>query len=312
MATFEDLIIAVDHLQDDVTTLRNSVTGLTNTIDFRKSQLDSAVQEATLFGLETVLSGYTVGANTAIVSTDNILQAFQKTQGQIDNRPNVSIGTANGLTLSGQQISLELSSSIKNGALSSTDWTTFNNKQNTLSLTTVGNSGASTLVGDTLNIPNYTLSGLGGVPTSRTLTINGTSFDLSADRSWTISAGIAGTIANGQVAFGSGTNTVAGSSTFTFSPTAQLLLNNSVTASSAIARGINFTPILVAAANNDVLVGLDINPTFTNGAFTGVSNIPFRITGGTLLGNTLRSISLKLNDQPGDGVIAMQGGGWGL
>lgn len=38
-------------------------------------------------------------------------------------------------------------------------------------------------------IPVYTLAGLGGVPTSRTLTINGTTFDLSADRSWTISGG---------------------------------------------------------------------------------------------------------------------------
>jgi hypothetical protein len=35
-------------------------------------------------------------------------------------------------------------------------------------------------------LPIYTLSGLGGVPTTRTLTINGTSLDLSADRSWTI------------------------------------------------------------------------------------------------------------------------------
>jgi len=39
-------------------------------------------------------------------------------------------------------------------------------------------------------IPVYTLAGLGGVPTSRILTINGTSFDLSADRSWTISTSI--------------------------------------------------------------------------------------------------------------------------
>jgi hypothetical protein len=34
---------------------------------------------------------------------------------------------------------------------------------------------------------NLSLSTLGGVPTTRTLTINGTSFDLSANRSWTIS-----------------------------------------------------------------------------------------------------------------------------
>ena len=58
--------------------------------------------------------------------------------------------------------------------------------QGALTLTTTGSSGASTLIGNTLNIPNYTLSGLGGVPTSRTLTINGTAFDLSADRSWSV------------------------------------------------------------------------------------------------------------------------------
>jgi hypothetical protein len=70
--------------------------------------------------------------------------------------------------------------------LSSADWTTFNNKQNSLTLTTTGSSGDATLVGATLNIPNYTLAGLGGVPTSRTLTINGTTFDLSANRTWSV------------------------------------------------------------------------------------------------------------------------------
>lgn len=61
--------------------------------------------------------------------------------------------------------------------------------RNAISVTTYGNSGAasySSLSGE-INIPEYTLSGLGGVPTSRTLTINGVSYDLSADRSWTIS-----------------------------------------------------------------------------------------------------------------------------
>jgi hypothetical protein len=56
-----------------------------------------------------------------------------------------------------------------------------------------------------------------------------------------------------------------------------LSLSNSVTASSLIGRGANLTPTLVASANNDVLVGLDINPTFTNGAFTGVRNAVIRI-----------------------------------
>ena len=43
---------------------------------------------------------------------------------------------------------------------------------------------------------------------------------------------------------------------------------------------------LVAAANNDVLVGLDINPTFTNGAFTGVTNWGLRVGSSFLVDNT--------------------------
>jgi hypothetical protein len=74
-----------------------------------------------------------------------------------------------------------------------------------ITLTTTGNSGASTLIGSVLNVPNYTLAGLGGVPTSRTLTINGTAFDLTADRSWSV-----GTVT--QVAATAGTGiSIAGS-----------------------------------------------------------------------------------------------------
>ena len=41
--------------------------------------------------------------------------------------------------------------------------TTWNAKQNAITLTTTGNSGASTFVSNTLNIPTYTLAGLGGI-----------------------------------------------------------------------------------------------------------------------------------------------------
>ena len=64
-----------------------------------------------------------------------------------------------------------------------------------------------------------------------------------------------------------GTQTINGQKTF--SP--------SVTAASAIARGTVLTPTLVASANSDTLVGLDIAPTFTNGAFTGVTNYALRV-----------------------------------
>ena len=58
--------------------------------------------------------------------------------------------------------------------------------------------------------------------------------------------------------------------------------SSSITASSAIARGVYFNNTLVAAANSDVLVGLDITPTFTNGAFTGVSNLGLRVNSGNV------------------------------
>jgi len=50
---------------------------------------------------------------------------------------------------------LPTASATNRGALSAADWTTFNSKQNSLTLTTTGSSGAATLVGATLNIPNY-------------------------------------------------------------------------------------------------------------------------------------------------------------
>lgn len=81
----------------------------------------------------------------------------------------VTIGTANGLSLSTQVLSLGLASGSTNGALSSTDWTTFNNKQNALTnpITGIGTSGyhtkftgASTL-GNSLIYDNGTNLGIG-------------------------------------------------------------------------------------------------------------------------------------------------------
>ena len=143
-------------------------------------------------------------------------------------------------------ISISQAGNTTDGYLSSADWLTFSSKQPAITLTTTGNSGASTFNGITgaLNIPEYTLIGLGGfanpmttlgdliiarstgepfrfggnstttrkylsqigdgtsvvsssweeistttlnaVPTSRTITINGTAFDLSANRTFNV------------------------------------------------------------------------------------------------------------------------------
>lgn len=66
---------------------------------------------------------------------------------------------------SGLSIQVKQASGSQSGFLSSSDWTTFNNKLNSLTLTTTGTSGAATLVGSTLNIPQYlgtALTSLGG------------------------------------------------------------------------------------------------------------------------------------------------------
>jgi hypothetical protein len=64
----------------------------------------------------------------------------------------------------GSVISIPSATNSVDGYLSSTDWTNFNtaytSRISTFSVT--GNSGAATFSGNTLNIPEYTLSGLGG------------------------------------------------------------------------------------------------------------------------------------------------------
>lgn len=63
---------------------------------------------------------------------------------------------ATGTTTPVITLNVPTASATNRGALSSTDWSTFNNKQNAITLTTTGTSGAATLsVGGTLNIPQY-------------------------------------------------------------------------------------------------------------------------------------------------------------
>lgn len=83
------------------------------------------------------------------------------------------------LSITGGVISISQATNTSNGYLSSTDWTTFNAKQSALS-----GSGFVKVSGTTVSYDNTAYT-----PTSRLLTINGTSYDLSADRSWTITPG---------------------------------------------------------------------------------------------------------------------------
>lgn len=58
---------------------------------------------------------------------------------------------------------------------------------------------------------------------------------------------------------------------------AYLTVSGAFNATSGLATGQQILSTLTATANNDALVGLDITPTFTNGAFTGVKNLSIRV-----------------------------------
>lgn len=114
------------------------------------------------------------GANTFALDTTAYYPAsnpngYTSNTGTVTSVAALTIGTtgtdlsssvATGTTTPVITLNVPTASASNRGALSATDWTTFNNK----------------------------------VSTSRTLTINGTTFDLSADRSWTIPTG---TVLNG-------------------------------------------------------------------------------------------------------------------
>ena len=100
-----------------------SVDGSSGTPTFR-TIVAGDIGNAIVIG--KVLTGYSVTSGT-IAATDTILVAFQKLG--YDKHVPVTLGTANGLSLSTQALSLQLATTSQNGALSSTDWNTFNGKQ---------------------------------------------------------------------------------------------------------------------------------------------------------------------------------------
>jgi hypothetical protein len=72
----------------------------------------------------------------------------------------LSSSVANGTTAPVITLDVPTASAVNRGALSAADWSTFNAKQNAITLTTTGTSGAATLVGATLNIPQYATMGI--------------------------------------------------------------------------------------------------------------------------------------------------------
>ena len=181
----------------------------------------------------------TLSGNSTTAST---LQTARTINGvSFDGSANITItaNTTNALTInspltgtsfnggSAVSIGIQTASATLSGSLSNIDWSIFNNKQNAISLTTNNSSGASTFVGNVLNIPNYTLAGLGGQPQ-----LNGTGF----------------VKANGT--------------TITYDNSNYLIANQNITLSGDVA-GSGTTAITTTLANSGVTAGTYTNATIT-------------------------------------------------
>jgi hypothetical protein len=89
----------------------------------------------------------------------------------------------------------------------------------------------------------------------------------------------------------------------TSTPTSTLDIRGTQTATGAIARTMLISSSLSASANNDVLVGLDINPSFNAGAFTGVTNSALRITQST---GSVEPLTINLASSPTSNPIVVR------
>ena len=151
-----------------------------------------------------------------------------------------------------------------------------------ISLTTTGSSGAATYSGGVLNVPQYTLAGLGGVPSNRTLTINGTAYDLSADRTWTISVPVSSVSGSGAgISVSPTTGAVVVSNTGVTSIVAGTAISIS---GSTGAVTINNAGVTSVNGNTGAITGIittsnynSYSPTLTGGGASGTWGI--RVTG---------------------------------
>jgi hypothetical protein len=172
---------------------------------------------------------------------------------------------------------------------SQTTWDTAYTNRIT-SLTTTGASGSATLVSNTLNIPTYTLAGLGGISltslsattplsynnttgafsiqvanTSQSGYLSSTDWNTFNNKQNALTNPVTGTGTSGQVAYFNGTSSITSNAAFAFTPTTKLLVNNIVTASSGTGVGTSLTSTITPQTSGDNLIGLDVAANYLGG-----------------------------------------------
>ena len=181
--------------------------------------------------------------------------------------PSISIGNASGAAT---------------GVLTASDFNTFDAKQDAITLTTTGTSGAATFSAGTLNIPQY--SGGGG-------------------------GGIGGSISDNQVAVGASTSDeIEGYSDFTYNDsTDTLTVGEKITAS-----GTTQLQLLAGSSNISILdggVANHINITPASGTMNLIgSNLRIGTSNTTITTRGAYDLTLNTNDGTNSGSIVIADG----
>ena len=158
-----------NHLCQVVTTFSKGLTSLNNLT--RQVQFFGTGTSGTDFAITSSTATHTF--NLPVASATNTGKLSSTDWSTFNNKQAALTFTAP-LVNTSNTISIPAATTLVNGYLASADFTTFNNKQNAITLTTTGTSGAATLVGSTLNIPNYAPDLSNYVTLNTTQTITGT------------------------------------------------------------------------------------------------------------------------------------------
>ena len=272
------------------------------------------------------ISGTTISYDNSTYYLASNPNGYTSNTGTVTSVSALTIGTtgtditssvANSTTTPVITLNVPTASSSNRGALSSADWITFNSKQSAITLTTTGSSGSATFVSNTLNVPTYTLSGLGGVPTTRTLTINGTSYDLSADRTWTISTGgisTLNTLTASSQTFATGTsgtdfNISSATSTHTFNlPTASATNRGALSStdwSTFNNKQSAITLTTTGSSGSSTFVGSTLNiPTYTLAGLGGISLTSLSASSPLSYNNGTGAFSIQVANTSQNGYLS--------
>lgn len=286
------------------------------------------------------------GDSTLVLSINgNIADNEGKVNIPVGSVTSVAMTTPIGLTISGSPITSSGTFDLTFTAgysipttVAQTNWDTAYTNRIT-SLTTTGSSGASTLISNVLNIPTYTLAGLGGQPLSTNLTslsaltYASTSFvKMTASGTFALDTNTyltsVGTGITNELTYWSGTNALGSLSTSTYPSLTELSYVKGVTSSIQTQLNAKGTGTVTSIAVSTGTSGTDFNisgsPITTSGTITlnipdasatarglittgvqtiaGAKTFSSTITVATLLGGTATNSTLTLQSTSGVGA----------